>query len=129
VDVRGDGGYVVVPVSCHSSGTTYEWVGSPSEPLAELPQAMLALLKGRGPQRSNALGGVAIPEGQRNDTLYRRARSMKCGGWSLDAIEAALLAENQARCVPPLEKDELRAIARRAFTQPDREDFQFNRSF
>ena len=44
---------------------------------------------------------------------------MKCSGLSTETIETALLAENATRCRPPLDEDEVRGIARRAYTQPD----------
>ena len=102
--------------------------GSAYRASSRTPSSIVHLIKKTGQERPSALG-EAIPEGQRNDTLYRRARSMKCAEWGVDAIEAALLAENEARCVPPLEEEEVRGIARRSLTQRDREDFQVKRSF
>ena len=40
VDVRGDGGYVILPPSRHESGNLYEWIQDPSYELAELPDTL-----------------------------------------------------------------------------------------
>lgn len=56
--------------------------------------------------------GDAVTEGGRNDTLASRAGHMRRCGMSQEAITAALLAENQARCHPPLPEREVRAIAK-----------------
>src|SRR6266540_739204 len=55
--------------------------------------------------------GVAIPEGQRNDTLTSLAGTMRRRGMGFDEIEAALLVTNNKRCDPPLAEDEVRKIA------------------
>ena len=46
--------------------------------------------------------GEPFPEGQRNASLYKRACSMREAG-RRDAILAAIMAENDARCVPSLD--------------------------
>jgi hypothetical protein len=121
VDVRGDGGYVMVPPSIHPSGRPYEWEFShhPDEtPLAPLPPAWVALLQaqsnGNGSRAHAAADSEPIGEGQRNDTLFRLACSMRGKGMSQGAIAAALLAENTARCQPLLPEEEVRRIAQSA---------------
>jgi replicative DNA helicase len=66
----------------------------------------------------------AIPEGRRNDLLYRLARSLKTRNLSHAAILAALRTENEEKGRPPLDDAELVRIADHAITQPDRPDFQ-----
>lgn len=50
LDVRGDGGYVLVPPSIHPTGTPYTWHRSPLEiwPPAQISSALLQLLRPRG---------------------------------------------------------------------------------
>lgn len=52
-----------------------------------------------------------VPEGSRNGTLTSLAGSMRRRGMSFEAILAALMQENQARCSPPLDDDEVHRIA------------------
>ncbi len=54
--------------------------------------------------------GSPILQSGRNSTLASLAGSMLRRGMSEDAIEAALQAENLARCVPPLDADEVSGI-------------------
>lgn len=128
LDVRGDGGYVVVPPSCHTSGQRYTWLTPPwGMKLAEISPALLVMLTAPSAQNGAANGAThgagAIPAGQRNDTLYRLGRSLVAKGLSDAAVTAALLEENQARCRPPLPEHEVRAIAAHVTTQPDRNGF------
>lgn len=67
-----------------------------------------------------------IHNGQRNQSLYRLARSLKARGLSHDAILAALRVENAAKCDPPLEDSEIEKLARNAYEQPDRPEFTAN---
>lgn len=55
---------------------------------------------------------AAIPLHQRNHTLTSLAGTMRRRSMSQEAIEAALLVENKAKCQPPLDEDEVRSIAR-----------------
>lgn len=115
VDVRGNGGYVVMPPSPHPSGAAYAWVKgrSPDDvALAPAPAWLLALAMDSPKRAATPAGAVeAIPEGGRNHTLTSLSGSMRRRGMGRDAILAALRVENQAKCVPPLGDSELEQIA------------------
>ena len=72
--------------------------------LPPLPDASL----GRAPA---APVGERIPKGERNSTLASVAGTMRRRGLSPGAIEAALQVENEQRCDPPLDPDEVALIA------------------
>jgi hypothetical protein len=55
-----------------------------------------------------------ISDGERNNTMFRLAASLRAKGLNVEAIEAALLAENAIRCRPTLPDGEVRCIARSA---------------
>jgi hypothetical protein len=118
-------GYFVVP-------PTPGYREDPDNPLAaclaRLPDAVIDLARrhrgvdGKGTERFTV--PERIPEGERNATMYRLARSLNARGMSTSAILAALREENKARCEPPLANQELEQIAEHAETQADRPDFQ-----
>lgn len=115
VDVRGEGGYVVAAPSTHISGRVYGWELSsrPGEvDVAPAPQAWLDALTRKPKLRVLAGGnGGDIVEGSRNETLFKRGCSMRAAGFDELAITAALLAENDSRCNPPLDPAEVKSIA------------------
>ena len=131
VDVRGDGGYVIVPPSRHASGTDYVWVPGCAPDQCSLTEAPTWLLphviqdprmvrSSSNPSSGGSSSrrmlqraiGEAIREGQRNIVLTSLAGSMRRRGFGRNAITAALVAENAERCRPPLRPDEIEAIAR-----------------
>ena len=116
VDVRGDGGYAILPPSRHGSGNRYAWVAglAPDEvDLVTAPDWLLALVMAA----SNTVGvtvplaGEPIPEGHRHATLVSLAGSMRRRGFGAAAIAAALEVENAARCQPPLAPQDVDMIA------------------
>lgn len=64
-----------------------------------------------------------IREGARNATMYALARSLKAKGLSRGGVEAALEAENIARCEPPLSGDELLKLLTSAWQRADDPSF------
>ena len=129
LDIKSDGGYVVAPPSMHISLVRYEWERSSRLNDVEIAAAPLWLLhlishshRNREKQRFEIAGEIA--PGQRNDTLFRLARSLKTKQLSYDEIFVALLAVNASRCKPPLSEREVEQIARNAVDEPYRSDFE-----
>ncbi|MFO0915319.1 MAG: bifunctional DNA primase/polymerase [Pirellulales bacterium] len=130
VDTRADGGYIVVPPSRRSDGP-YRWIDDcelvAPDRLPEPPTWLMAMLdslsadrSGSGSATTVALGGNAIPSGQRNSTLASLAGTMRRVGMGHAEILAALERTNADRCSPPLPQREVERIARNiARYEPD----------
>jgi hypothetical protein len=119
LDIRGEGGLVVLPGSLHPSGRWYEWEASshPAEVrLAAFPEWLLGLLLGKEPAEGTKRGAGEAPEkireGGRDNTLTSLAGSMRRRGLTAEEILPALLVINGARCEPPLDEMDVRRIAR-----------------
>jgi hypothetical protein len=123
VDVRADGGYIVVPPSVLAGGNGYRWGEGLAldVPPAQLPEppawlvAQLDQLATSSPTVAHVAAGSGranpIPEGQRNATLARLAGTMRRVGMSQTELRAALLAANATRCIPPMADHEVERIA------------------
>lgn len=132
IDVRADGGIVVLPPSLG-----YRWIRDEDEPLPPLPPLWLAAIRGAGlpppaprpPPRpagdehrwSPPERGPAIVEPGRNDALYRRGAMLHLSGATDGELLDDLLAVNAARCVPPLTEREVTKIARSAMRATGRQ--------
>jgi len=118
----GPGCYAVAPPSIHASERRYTWDGlaDPLEALRNLPPAPDWVYRRTPGPRGAAPDddGGPIPEGQRNETLFRLGCALRRRGLSAAAIEAALLIENRRRCQPPLPDDEVKRVAESAGRYP-----------
>jgi hypothetical protein len=116
-DVLSDGHYFVAPESNHLSGKWYRWVKGrlPDDtPLATLPDMWLARLRPRAEPKVRKVrgdGATDVLEGRRNKHLASLAGRLWRDGISVDALVAALLAENDKHCKPPLDRSEVEKIA------------------
>jgi hypothetical protein len=105
VDVRAEGGYVIWwPAHGLDAIGDMDDITPPPRWLIDL------LVKAPAPTSSTGESG-SIHEGGRNAHLTSLAGSMRRRGMGVQAIVAALLAENAGRCDPPLPDDEVRVIA------------------
>ena len=118
VDVLSDGCIMVAPPSRHLSGNRYRWQEGKSfrdlKP-ALLPQPWLDRLRGNAAAQSDADNTPAqpaelVPQGQRNTHLTSLAGTFHRSGASPEAITAALIAENAAKCTPALDSAEVEKI-------------------
>lgn len=120
LEIRGQGGYIVLPPSPHKSGNKYRWAkgaGIEERELPELPKQIVEALREEAArpasapttsaadksetrfenQRVNAStakllrGEFTGAKGQRNSQLYTAARDMAARGWNIERATTALL--------------------------------------
>lgn len=119
IDIKGNGGYVLVPPSNHISGKQYEWEASshPDEvELAEAPAWLIERIQKCADQRPPILTVKpkkpmldVIPEGSRDETLFRQASSLWARGYSEKLLWLALQDLNE-KCRPPLPERQVQKI-------------------
>jgi putative DNA primase/helicase len=118
IDIRGDGGYAILPPSNHLSGNSYYWVTSYNDAeFRELPE--WTYIENQDPPRhavENINGnrkelhfheGRIIPEGIRNNTLTSVAGKLRRIGAKRDEIIDYLQWRNERFAQPPLEDKEI----------------------
>lgn len=147
VDVKGDGGYVVVPPSLHASGSRYEWMEGPDVELPPLPDWLGEALKqaakhGEHPtpppgrvfsstpelERRAVAYLAAMPpaiSGQRgHDACYAAATAVVHGfGIPPDRAFELLLEHYNPGCEPPWSEKELRHKVEDAAVKPHERPF------
>ena len=111
-------GYVILP-------PTPGYREDPDHPLesaALMPQAVLELaIKKQKEEKDRPTGDVngKINHGKRKATACSLAGTMRKRGMSIEAIEAALKADSEARFNPPLDDDEIENILESAVKWPE----------
>ncbi|MCW5575176.1 MAG: bifunctional DNA primase/polymerase [Burkholderiales bacterium] len=113
IDLKfGPGQYIIVEPSTHASGQSYYWLDD-SEPWNRPPAEAPEWLASSKPQKKQAVASRGdLIKGERNNELAKIAGAMQRRGVSETTIESALLAENIARCKPPLPDAEVISIAK-----------------
>ncbi len=117
IDIRAEGGYIVVPPSVHPSGNTYEWIGDPeTTPILPIPEFIKEWIKKDKSSVSNSkwspgvLDGVG--EGVRNESAASVAGKLisrfKKDEWESEAWK--FLKSWNDKNNPPLPEEELRQV-------------------
>lgn len=118
IDVRGDGGYVMVAPSIHPNGRTVQWENDPEDyAFADADANVYAFIESLKPKHEGKGGEDGererftlpdkIGEGGRNATLHKYACSLQSKGRSDSEIRDAVHGANLMRCNPPLPRDEV----------------------
>ncbi len=115
LDIRGDGGCIVAPPSLHESRNKYTWKKGchfNSHELAPIPKWLLKLITRIDKNKSFGTVSKKIQEGSRNNALTSLAGKMRKIGLEYNEIFAALKSYNKDECVPPLNEEEVKSIAK-----------------
>jgi len=116
IDLRGDGGVIVVPPSVHPSGRRYAWLkghGPDRAEAAPLPSLLLSDLLAKQGHPGHPLIywreliAAGVSEGERNNTIASLAGHLLWHGVDPDVVAELLCCWNAVRCHPPLEDAEV----------------------
>jgi hypothetical protein len=119
LDVRAEGGYVVLAPSQHANGVEYQWTQYHFTGVVEpavLPLWVVKRLKDAPPPNPGLTSAIEkrILQGTRHTTLISLGGTMRRRSMSASAIEVALQTDNCERCEPPLPDAEVDSIAKSA---------------
>jgi DNA-binding transcriptional ArsR family regulator len=123
LDIRGEGGYVIVPPSVTEGpyevldnrppADAPEWLIEALTAPSGVPENDVATIQ-RAKVPGGGLEGPEIPAGERNTTLYKIACSLRAGGHERGEILEALGRVNRERCSTPLAGEDISKIAKSA---------------
>jgi putative DNA primase/helicase len=120
IDMRGDGGYIILPGSVSVDGA-YTWINE-GTPIADLPSWILDDLNKKPVKATNVVDiatrkerpNSIIAEGGRNSFLTSYAGGLYRNGVKDDALLEALRIKNSLVCEPPLDDDDIVTICESA---------------
>jgi hypothetical protein len=118
IEVKASRQYVIAPPSLHESGARYKWVKENAS-IWSAPDWLVRRAENVSTQAQDDVG--PIPEGRRDDTLFRMGKSRRWSGLSENEVERELINVNRERCEPPLDIDHVQQIAANVFTYSDEE--------
>ncbi|MBL8696380.1 MAG: bifunctional DNA primase/polymerase [Planctomycetes bacterium] len=119
LDWKGEGGYVILPPSIHSSGASYCWTEGRRPGLCDpspCPPVLLEIVEHDGSRKAEERSSVrfGFATGDRNNQLFKTACYWISRGLSAEATRRFLLDLNRELCQPPLDEGEVLQISRSA---------------
>jgi hypothetical protein len=119
VDVRGRGGLIVVPPSARNDGARYEFICGTEADINSLPPIKDGALVVQNAPLTGARSLQIIPEGRRNDTLFRIAMVEARSCETIGELESRMWLHNEA-CKPSLDFQEVKAVVASAWNYTER---------
>ncbi len=119
LDLRADGGLIVLPPSIHPSGQPYKWRkghGPEESTLAPLPNWLHNLAAPAGPGAGHPIGywrqlvREGVSEGARNNTIASLTGHLLYHGVDPEVVLDLMLTWNALRCRPPLDDGEIERV-------------------
>ena len=113
VDLRADGGYVVVPPSVHQSRKYYRWTDPNIKP-SSIPKGLLKIIEEKGTKSklTEADWESDIIKGKRDEELTRRAGRLLQIDVPPEEALVMLKAVNKEHCKPPLTEEQVEKIVK-----------------
>lgn len=119
IDVRGEGGQVVVPPSIHESGNPYTWIKAPWNITPEpVPKWLMNIIV-----KANAgqIIGSTLIEGQRNDSMFHQALMLARQGALIEFTIIALKTWRDQSGAKDVKDSEIEATVESAYKRVDQE--------
>lgn len=118
VDIRGNGGYVVLPPSLHPCGECYEWSISPDDmDVADADDKVYDFIRavsktkkredGWNAERAEVKDKITT---NRNEYLFKTGRSFLSRGMNHNDVSVMIRSLNATTCVPPLPDAEVKKL-------------------
>jgi hypothetical protein len=119
LDIRGSGGYVLVPPSIHPSGRAYAWSVDSADEFADAPEWLHERIhadqgdgaKGKPLEHWHRVLTNTIHNGERNTTLASICgKLLHYGLTDIIVLHDIMLCVNKARCGEPLSEADIETI-------------------
>jgi len=117
IDVKTEGGLVVLPPTHGPNGNAYKWITSPkSNPIGAIPPMLLNYMyiynksvPDNGNKRSQTVtnGNIVFNEGSRDNTIFHVANCLVKGGMPEEEIEQLLMLMGEKLCDPPFTRGDI----------------------
>ena len=123
IDIRGDGGQVVIPPSIHPNGTPYAWETPPNK-IAKPPKWLLDLINDAQGEDEDTAIGDKMEKGTRNNQIYHQALFLARQGALQEVAVAAMITWCESTGEDDISEDEIRQTVDSAYKYHVREKYK-----